>query len=90
MEICVQHDKRILEVWLTRSEHSDTKLMTKLKPLCADYKKAGFCVAYFLSGDKDLLEETSALLCFNQRRAAEAGMIRRQDHPRFTGNAPDG
>ena len=71
MEIQVFDEQKILEVWLTRAEQSDPEIQAQLKPMYAAYKKKGYTSAVFLSGDRDLQEQTSALLCFNQKRSAQ-------------------
>ena len=71
MEINVRDDRKIVEVWLTNEEQQDQALREKLKPLYQQYKAKKYTVTVFLSGSRDLVEETGALLRYNKRRSAE-------------------
>ena len=71
MEINVRDDRKIVEVWLTNEEQQDQTLRKKLNPIYQQYKEQKYTIAVFLSGHRDLAEETSALLCRNKRRIAE-------------------
>ena len=42
-----------------------------MKPLYQQYEAKKYKVAVFLSGSRDLAEETAALLRYNKRRVAE-------------------
>ena len=71
MEINVRDDRKIVEVWLTKKEQQDQALREKLKPLYQQYEAKKYKVAVFLSGSRDLAEETGALLRSNKKRTAE-------------------
>lgn len=71
MEINVRDGRRLVEVWLAKEEKQDQAFRESLKPLYQDYKAKKYTVAVFLSGDRDLAEETGALLRRNKRRIAE-------------------
>lgn len=71
MEIHVRDDRKIAEVWLTKEEQQDQAVRETLKPIYRQYKAKKYSVAVFLSGDKDLAEETGALLRHTKRRSAE-------------------
>ncbi len=71
MEINVRDDRKIVDIWLTNEEQQDQALREKLKPLYQQYEAKKYTVAVFLSGSRDLAEETGALLCRNKRRIAE-------------------
>ena len=71
MEIHVRDDRKIAEVWLTKEEQQDQAVRETLKPLYQQYRVKKYTVAVFLSGDKDLTEETGALLRRAKRRSAE-------------------
>lgn len=71
MEINVRDDRKIVEVWLTNEEQQDQAVRESLKPLYQQYKAKKYTAAVFLSGSRDLAEETGALLCRNKRRIAE-------------------
>ena len=71
LEINVRDDRKIVEVWLTNEEQQDQAIRESLKPLYQQYKAKKYTVAVFLSGSRDLAEETAALLRHNKRRVAE-------------------
>ena len=70
MEINVRDDTKVVEVWLTQEEKQDAALREQLKPLYKEYKEKKYQVAVFESGNRDLWEETGALLCYNRKRLA--------------------
>lgn len=67
MEIRKIPDKRIVEVWLSNEESQNAELLAKLKPTYAACKRQGYLVAVFLSGNQDLADMTSDILCHNQK-----------------------
>lgn len=71
MEINVRDGSRIVEVWLTRAEKQDAELQEKLKPMYREYKDKNYLVAVFQSGEQDLADATSDLLCYNRKRIAQ-------------------
>lgn len=71
MEIHVRDGSKLVEVWLTNSEKRDVELRERLKPLYREYKKNDYLVAVFESGEQDLTELTSGLLCDHRRRTAQ-------------------
>jgi hypothetical protein len=71
MEIKICDKRRIVEVWLTNAEKSDSAVQERLKTIYEEYKAKKYIVAVFQSGDGDLHEYTSALLRYNRKRAAE-------------------
>lgn len=71
MEIHVRDGSRIVEVWLTRAEKQDAELQEKLKPMYREYKDKNYLVAVFQSGEQDLADVTSDLLCYNRKRIAQ-------------------
>ena len=71
MEINVRDGSRIVEVWLTRAEKQDAELQEKLKPMYREYKNKNYLVAVFQSGEQDLADATSGLLCYNCKRIAQ-------------------
>ena len=78
MEINVRDDRKIVEVWLTNEEQQDQALREKLKPLYRQYEAKKYKVAVFLSGSRDLAEETGALLRYNKKRIAELEVQRKR------------
>ncbi len=71
MEIHIRDAERTVEIWLTRQEQDDAALRERLKPLYRKYQAQKYLVAVFLSGEQDLVDYTSALLCYNRKRIAE-------------------
>ncbi len=82
MEINVRDDRKIVEVWLTNEEQQDQAIRENLKPLYQQYKAKKYTVAVFLSGSRDLAEETAALLRYNKRRVAEVEVQRERKRRR--------
>ena len=71
MEINVRDDRKLVEIWLTSKEWQDQTCAAGLTPLFQQYRAKKYTVAVFLSGGRDLAEETGALLRQNKRRTAE-------------------
>ena len=71
MELKVNDNTKIVEVWMTNAEKNDPVIRENLKPLYAEYKKKKYFVAVFESGEKDLYQGTLDLLAYNKRRCAE-------------------
>ena len=71
MELNVRNDSKIVEIWLTKAEKQDAKLQRDLKLLYQGFKESGYLVAAFLSGDQDLTDTTSDLICYNRKRIAQ-------------------
>lgn len=71
MQIEVSHQTKLTTVWLTRAEQEDPTIKAQLDKLYADCKTKKYTVAVFHSGGRDLRDQTSGLLCYNRRRAAQ-------------------
>ena len=71
MQTKIHEPTQIVEVMLTHAEQADEEVKKQLKELYAQYKGTKYTVAVFLSGKRDLYEDTRDLLLFNRRRAAE-------------------
>ena len=71
MEICINDERRAVEVWLSNEEKSNHTVRQRLKPLYAEYAGKKYTVAVFMSGSQDLYSLTSDLLCYNRKRIAE-------------------
>ncbi len=71
MEINVRDDRKIVEVWLTNQEKKDKNLQKQMENLYQQYSQKKYFVVTYMSGNQDLVEETSALLCYNRKRLAE-------------------
>ena len=70
VEINVRSESRIVEIWLTKVEKRSIELSEQLKPLYQEYKKQHYLVAVFESGERDLRDAASDLLCYNRKRIA--------------------
>ena len=62
----VNDSGKIVEIWLTNQEKTDTALQNNLKQLYKKYKDKKYLVAVFESGERDLFEGTRDLLLHNQ------------------------
>lgn len=71
MEIHLNQDKKIAEVWLTNADQKNSQLQDQLKNIYKDFKKQGFLVAVFRSGTQDLYRQTADLLCYNRKRLVQ-------------------
>ena len=78
MQTKIHEPAQIVEVVLTRAEQTDEAVKQQLQALYAQYKDTKYTVAVFLSGDRDLYEDTRDLLLFNRRRAAERAVQARK------------
>ena len=74
LEIQVDDKQRIIFIWLTRAEHADMKLMTRLEAQYKEYKSAKYCLCVFKSGFCDLHQSTRDLLAHNAKRIAETAV----------------
>ena len=71
MEINVDKEKEMVDIWLTKAEKNDEKLKESLKEVYKKYSEQKYLVAVFMSGEQDLYENTRDLLLYNRRRMAE-------------------
>jgi len=77
LEINVRDNSRMVEIWLTKSEKQNDFLQEQLKSLYQKYSAEKYLVAVFESGEWDLADTTSNLLCYNRKHLAEEE-VRRQ------------
>lgn len=71
MHMRISKQGSIVEFWLTNEEKNNPALWEDLKPLCRQYTAQNYLVAFFLSGDASLYQQTRDLLLYNRRRLAE-------------------
>lgn len=76
MEIKIDPQQKFVEVWQTHADQDDAALQTQLKAMYADWKKKGYLVAVYRSGEEDLYAATRDLLSYNKRRTAEMAVRR--------------
>lgn len=72
MNIQMDKEKMLLEIWLTSEERDDPELRASLTPVYELAQKSGLLPVVFLSGFKTLKEQISALLCVEYRRCITA------------------
>lgn len=65
MEINVDKEKEMVDIWLTKAEKNDEKLKESLKEVYKKYSEQKYLVAVFMSGEQDLYENTRDLLLYN-------------------------
>lgn len=71
MEMNVFDHTKDVEIWLTRAEKTDSQLREQLKDIYTEWKRKGYFVAVFESGEGDLYQSTLDLLAYNKKRLAE-------------------
>lgn len=65
MEINVDKEKKMVDIWLTKAEKNAEKLKESLKEVYKKYSEQKYMVAVFMSGEQDLYENTRDLLLYN-------------------------
>ncbi len=76
LEMRVHDDKKLVEVWLTKTEKDDPQVKAELIALYAQYKSKKYMVAVFQSGEQPLYPTIHDLLAYNRRRSAEVAVQR--------------
>lgn len=76
MEINISKERRIVDVWLSTQESCDPVLKERLGLLYQIFTAQKYLVAVFRSGERDLVQSTSDLLCYNRKRIAELELER--------------
>ena len=71
MEIDVRHEKKRVNIWLTRAESGDVELRGSLEPLYKKYKAKKYLAAVYESGTESLEDSVRDLLLFNKVRLRE-------------------
>ena len=82
MEINKHEDLGLVDIWLSREDRTSQEVQDRLRELYRRCKAEKYTVAVFYSGQKDLAEETSALLRYNRRRSAERAVQREKARKR--------
>ena len=70
MELDIHKDKKIICIWLPRSE-ADYEPSAFVRAVFSEYKKLRYSVAILKSGIEDLTELTADLLKYNRRLMAK-------------------
>ena len=84
LEMRVHEGKRLVEVWLTKSEKNQPQLRAELQTIYAQYKPRKYMVAVFQSGEQPLYPCVRDLLLYNRQRSAEMA-VQRDKKPGFRG-----
>lgn len=79
MHMHVQKERKLVELWLTRTEKNDAAFQESLKPIYQQYKAQNYLIAVFLSGESDPYQQTRDLLLYNRRRLAEQEVQARKE-----------
>ena len=66
MEINVNENKKIVEVWLSNEEKNNRQIKESLEKIYSDYKKIKYLVVVYESGSADLFSGTKSLLVQNR------------------------
>lgn len=65
MEIVMDNELKLAQVWCSRTDQRDEAKQKKLKEFIADCRKEKIFVCVYESGDGSLLENTKKLLAHN-------------------------
>ena len=76
MEININKERKLVDVWLDTQESRDPVLKERLGLLYQIFAAQKYLVAVFRSGERDLVQSTSDLLCYNRKRIAELELER--------------
>ena len=71
MEIKINEESRTVEVWLNTREAQDPVQKERLCSLYRIFAAQKYFVVVFQSGEQDLVQATSDLLCYNRKRIAQ-------------------
>ena len=71
MEIHTNDETRIVSIWLTRAERDAPFVRREIERLAARNKERKYKTAVYLSGERDLTDQTQSLLLHNRRKMAE-------------------
>ena len=67
MTVQINDQEKMVTIWLTHQDQENADAQETVKQMTAEYKSKKYLVGVFLSGQEDLLEQTSGLLCHNQQ-----------------------
>ena len=96
----VHHDKKTVDIWITRSEARNDNFRKSLEPYYQQFKEKKYFVSVFESGERDLFSDTVLLLRHNlelqikaelaaeQTQAERCWMLSLPDNPKESGSAP--
>ena len=67
MKVQINDREKMVTIWLTHQDQEDAGIQETIQKISTEYKSKKYLVGVFLSGQEDLLEQTSGLLCHNQQ-----------------------
>lgn len=79
MEVKVNDDMKLVQIWLTKAEQEDAALGESLRRQYQIYKEKKYMVAQFHSGTEDLYPVTRDLLRYNRKRSAQLEVQREKN-----------
>lgn len=85
MQLKVNEQTKIVQIWMTNDEKNDPRAQAKMKELCAQYKEKKYLVAVFYSGKNELYPSILDLLAYNKKRCAEQAVQRTRTPGRAAG-----
>lgn len=85
MQLKVNEQTKIVQIWMTNDEKNDPRAQAKMKELCAQYKEKKYLVAVFYSGKNELYPSILNLLAYNKKRCAEQAVQRTRTPGRAAG-----
>ncbi len=71
MEIKVNHEMKLVTIWLTNTDQEDSALLESLRRQYRFYKDKKYMVAQFHSGTEDVYGLSRDLLLYNRKRLAQ-------------------
>ena len=74
MQLIIDKDAHIATIWVSKDERTNPLVLENARTTCAELKAKRIMTAIFISGDNDLLEETTALILYNRRKLAETAV----------------
>ena len=78
MDVTINHDKKLVTVWLSNAEKADPVISESLKHIYKKYNDMKYTVCVFKSGGNDLPDCTSALLKYNRKKLAGLEVTKEQ------------
>lgn len=69
MEVIVNENSKLAEIWLTNAESRDERMEMQLKILCREFKEKKYRAVVYRSGKGDLEGLTAALVRKNYRKS---------------------
>lgn len=82
MEVYRDHEKKVIEVWLSKREHADEALQCSLRPMYVRWKQQKYLVAVYCSGAQNLQEQTACLLLHNRNVFAAQAAAKERTQPK--------